>query len=154
MVTGRAPVAPSILLADDHPLVRFSVREELEESGFRVCAEVGTAEDAVEAALRERPDLCLLDLSMPGSGLAAAREIGRRLPSTKVVMLTASALEEHFVEAVRAGAAGYLLKDDDPSRLPHALRDVLAGVPAFPRRLLPPLVAAARRDLAAVSAAE
>ncbi|HXG77023.1 MAG TPA: response regulator transcription factor [Gaiellaceae bacterium] len=146
-MTGAASGAPTVLLADDHPLVRLSVREELEGAGFRVCAEAGTAGDAVEAAVRERPDLCLLDVSMPGSGLAAAAEIGRRLPATRVVMLTGSAREEDVLEAVRVGAVGYLLKEDDPARLPAALRDVLAGVPAFPRRLSLPVLAAARRAL-------
>jgi two-component system nitrate/nitrite response regulator NarL len=138
---------PTVLLADDHRLVRLSVREDLEQAGFRVCAEAGTAGEAIDAAIRENPDLCLLDVSMPGGGLFAAAEIRRHLPAARVVMLTASDNEEHFLEAVRAGACGYLLKDGDPLRFPTALRDVLAGVPAFPRRLTRPLVLAAREVL-------
>jgi DNA-binding NarL/FixJ family response regulator len=84
---------------------------------------------------------------MPGGGFHAAAGILLRVPSAKVVMLTAHSSEEHLLEAVRAGASGYLLKDDDPTRLPIILRDVLAGVPAFPRRLMPPLVLAARTAL-------
>jgi two-component system, NarL family, nitrate/nitrite response regulator NarL len=136
-----------VLLADDHRLIRLALREELEEAGFEVCAEAATAAEAVEAAVREDPDLCLLDISMPGSGLHAAAQINLRLPSTKLVMLTASSKEEHLLEAVRAGACGYLLKEHDPTRLPIVLRDVLAGVPAFPRRLTRPLVVAARTAL-------
>lgn len=151
---ARRPEMPTILLADDHPLVRLSVREDLEQAGFRVCAEACTAADAIEAAVREEPDLCLLDVSMPGGGLRAAAEIRLRLPATKVVMLTASASEEHFLESVRSGASGYLLKDHDPARLPVALRDVLAGVPAFPRRLTGALVVAARAALGRASVAE
>ena len=144
---------PTILLADDHPLLRLSVREELEAAGFAVCAEAETAAEAVEAAIRERPDLSILDISMPGGGLNAAAEISRRVPDTRIVMLTASVNEAHLLEAVRSGASGYLLKDDDPTRLPIALRDVLNGIPAFPRRLSVGLVAAARSALSAVASA-
>lgn len=144
---------PTILLADDHPLLRLSVREELEAAGFVVCAEAETAAEAVEAAIRERPDLSILDISMPGGGLNAAAEISRRVPDTRIVMLTASVNEAHLLEAVRSGASGYLLKDDDPTRLPIALRDVLNGIPAFPRRLSVGLVAAARSALSAVASA-
>ena len=141
--------APTVLLADDHPLVRLSVRDELERAGFVVCAEASTAEEAIAAAARELPDLCVLDISMPGDGFHAAVEIRRQTPDTLVVMLTASAQETHVLEAVRAGAHGYCLKDDDPTRLPMALHDVLAGIPAFPRRLSIGLVDAARATLEA-----
>jgi DNA-binding NarL/FixJ family response regulator len=144
---------PTVLLADDHPLVRLSVREELEAAGFAVCAEAETASEALELALRNRPDLCILDVSMPGGGLSAAAEISRHLPHSRIVMLTASVREEHLLEAVRSGASGYLLKDDDPTRLPIALRDVLNGIPAFPRRLSVGLVAAARSALASLNSA-
>jgi DNA-binding NarL/FixJ family response regulator len=139
--------APRVLLADDHALIRLSVAEDLASAGFEVCAQVGTAREAVEAALEQRPELCVLDVSMPGGGLAAAAEIGALLPETRVVMFTVSEREEDFLEAIRAGVAGYLLKDMDPIRMPHALCDVLAGVPAFPRRLVPSLVSAAREAL-------
>lgn len=139
---------PKVLLADDHPLVRLSVREDLENAGFQVCAEAATGAEAIEAAVREQPDLCVLDISMPGGGgLHAAAQINLRVPSTKVVMLTATSNEENLLEAVRAGACGYLLKDDDPDRLGAALRDVLDGIPSFPKRLLPPLILAARSAL-------
>jgi two-component system nitrate/nitrite response regulator NarL len=139
---------PKVVLADDHPLVRLSVREDLERGGFQVCAEVATGAEAIEAAVREQPDLCVLDISMPGGGgLHAAAQINLRVPSTKVVMLTATSDEENVLEAVRAGACGYLLKDDAPDRLAAALRDVLDGIPSFPRRLMPPLVLAARNAL-------
>jgi DNA-binding NarL/FixJ family response regulator len=139
--------APAILLADDHPLLRSAVRDELERAGFRVCGEAASAAEAIVLASREAPDLCLLDISMPGGGFHAATGILLRLPSAKVVMLTAHSSEEHLLEAVRAGASGYVLKDDDPTRLPIILRDVLAGVPAFPRRLMQPVVLAARTAL-------
>ena len=84
---------------------------------------------AVDAALREQPDLALLDVNMPGSGLAAAWEITARLPSTRVVMLTISRDDSHVFAALRAGAAGYLLKDTETERLPErpARRDGRRG---------------------------
>ena len=126
-----------VLIADDHPPTRSDIREALEEDGrFTVCAEAGDAPGAVEAALRENPDLCILDVRMPGQGVAAAWEIGARLPDTKVVMLTVSADDLDLFAALRAGAAGYLLKGTDPERLPHALQDVLEGRAAMPRALV------------------
>jgi DNA-binding NarL/FixJ family response regulator len=132
---SSAPVR--VLIADDHPPTRADIREALEEDGrFTVVAEAGDAPGAVEAALRESPDLCILDVRMPGQGVAAAWEIGARLPDTKVVMLTVSADDLDLFAALRAGAAGYLLKGTDPERLPHALQDVLEGRAAMPRALV------------------
>jgi DNA-binding NarL/FixJ family response regulator len=126
-----------ILVADDHAAVRAGVRAALEGRGFEVCAEAEDGPGAVAAALREHPDLCLLDVSMPGgSGIEAAAEIALRLPGTAIVMLTVSADERDLFASITAGAAGYLLKDTDPERLPAALRGVLAGEAAIPRRLV------------------
>ncbi len=94
----------------------------------------------MDAALREQPDLALLDVNMPGSGLAAAWEITARLPATRVVMLTISRDDWHVFAALRAGAAGYLLKDTETERLPDALRDVMAGEAALPVTLVTRLV--------------
>ena len=112
------------------------MRSALEGSGFSVVAEVGTADAAVETALRERPDVCLLDINMPGNGIAAAAGIAAELPDTAIVMLTVSRDDSDLFDALRAGAVGYLLKDTDPSRLPHALRGVLEGEAALPRTLV------------------
>jgi DNA-binding NarL/FixJ family response regulator len=112
------------------------VRRTLVDAGFEVVAEAADSPGAVEAAERERPDLCLLDVHMPGGGIRAAGEILERLPDTAVVMLTVSRNDEDLFDALRAGAAGYLLKDTDPERLPHALRGVLAGEAAVPRTLV------------------
>lgn len=127
--------APRVLIADDHPLIRQGVRDSLEAADFVVCAETPDAGTAVEAALRERPDICLLDVHMPGNGIQATREITAALPDTAVVMLTVSRDDEDLFDAIRAGAAGYLLKDTAPGRLPNALRGVLAGEAALPRTL-------------------
>ena len=130
----------TVLVADDHPPTRAGVRIALEQGGFSVCAEVGDAGSAVAAALRERPDVCLLDIHMPGGGIAAAAEISRRLPDAAVVMLTVSREDSDLFDALRAGASGYLLKDIDPARLPLALEGVLAGEAALPRGLVTRLV--------------
>jgi DNA-binding NarL/FixJ family response regulator len=111
------------------------VRIALEEHGFIVCAEVADAASAVEAAKREQPELCLLDIQMPGGGIKAAHEISAQVPGAAIVMLTVSESEEDVFAALRAGAAGYLLKDMDPARLGDALSGVLAGEAAMPRRL-------------------
>lgn len=131
----------SILVADDHAPTRADVRTALEDHpAFRVCAEVADAAAAVDAAVRELPDVCLLDIRMPGSGIAAAWEITARLPETRVVMLTVSREDDDLFDALRAGAAGYLLKDTDPGRLPLALLDVVKGDAAIPRLLVARLV--------------
>jgi DNA-binding NarL/FixJ family response regulator len=124
------------LVADDHAPTRRGVREALEADGFVVVAEVATAGAAVEAALRERPDVCLLDIHMPGSGIAAAGEISEQLPGARIVMLTASHEDADLFAALKAGASGYLLKDMNPERLPAALRGVMAGEAALPRTLV------------------
>lgn len=117
----------NVLIADDHPPTRAAVRAVLEESGFVVCAEAADAAGAVTAALRERPNICLLDIRMPGNGVAAAAKIAKALPDTAIVMLTVSHEDSDFFDALRVGAAGYLLKDTDPQLLPDLLEDVIAG---------------------------
>ena len=125
-----------VVMADDHVPTRQAVREALEQQGCEVLADVGTAEAAVAAAVQHRPDVCLLDIHMPGSGIVAAADITRALPDTAVVMLTASADDEDLFAALRAGASGYLAKGMDPARLGAALRSVLAGESVLPRWLV------------------
>jgi DNA-binding NarL/FixJ family response regulator len=125
-----------VLLADDHAPTRAGVRAALEHAGFRVVAEAPDAQGAVEAAERERPDVCLLDIQMPGNGISAAATISQKHTDTAVVMLTVSRDDNDLFDALRAGALGYLLKDTDPERLPHALKGVLEGEAALPRALV------------------
>jgi DNA-binding NarL/FixJ family response regulator len=132
--------SPRVLLADEQPTVRAATRRALEADGISICAEANNALGAVEAALRERPDLCLIAPLLPGDGIRAAAEIASALPSTRVVMLSASDDCELLFRAIRAGAVGYLLKDMSPVRLPAALRGVLAGEAAIPRTLVAALV--------------
>lgn len=128
--------APRVLIADDHAPTRIGLRAVLEEHGFTVCAEAADAPGAVEAALRERPDICLLDVRMPDDGIAAAAEITSAMPETPVVMLANARDEGDFLNALRAGACGYVLKEADPARLTEALRGALNGACAFPRSLV------------------
>jgi DNA-binding NarL/FixJ family response regulator len=124
-----------VLLADDHVPMRSGVRIALEERGFTVVAEVGDAVDAVSAALEHRPDICLLDLYMPGNGIVAARRIKAALPWCTVVMLTISEADSDLFDALRAGADGYLLKTIPSDRLADALMGALSGEAALPRKL-------------------
>ena len=126
----------TVVLADDHVPTRAGVRAAMERDGFRVVAEVGDGDAAVAAAVQHSPDVCLLDIHMPGNGIEAAAQIGERVPATVVVMLTVSRTDRDLFEALRAGAGGYLLKDTDPDRLPLALRGVIDGEAAVPRSLV------------------
>ena len=135
---NAAPIR--VLVADDYAPMRLGVRALLEQHGFAVCAEAADAQGAVAGALRERPDLCLLDIRMPGDGIAAAARIAAALPETPIVMLTVSREEVDFLNALRAGAAGYVLKETDGARLPEALRSVLHGEVALPRALVSRLI--------------
>ena len=129
-----------VVIADDHPATRNGVRMALEQAGFEVTGEAADGPGAVAAVQRDRPDVCLLDVHMPGGGIAAAAEISTKVPQTAVVMLTISRNDEDLFDALRAGAVGYLLKDTNPDRLPHALRGVLEGEAALPRTLVARLV--------------
>jgi two-component system, NarL family, nitrate/nitrite response regulator NarL len=130
-----------VLIADDHPPTRHDIRDAVEaDAEFAVVAEAADAASAIEAAVRERPDICLLDVNMPGNGVPAAWEITSRLPDAKIVMLTVSNDTEDLFRALRAGASGYLLKDMNLARLPHALRDIVGGESAIPRALVARMV--------------
>lgn len=129
-----------VVIADDHAPTRVGVREVLEEDGFKVVADVSTGPAAIDAAREHRPDVCLLDLHMPGGGSNAAAIINKELPDTAIVILTVSRSDDDLFEALTAGAMGYLLKDTDPDHLPVALRSVLAGEAALPPALAARLV--------------
>lgn len=125
-----------VVMADDHPPIRRRIREALEAGGCTVLGEGASADDAIHLVLEHRPDVVLLDIHMPGSGIHAAQEIGRAVPETAIVMLTQSREDDDLFDSLRAGASGYLLKDTDPARLAETLRGVLAGEAAMPRRLV------------------
>jgi len=128
------------VIADEQPTMRSAVRGLLERDGFEVCGEASDPEAAVEAALRERPDICLIGVLMPESGIRATRRITTALPQTAVVILTTSESRDHLVGAIRAGAIGYLLTSANLEELGSILRGVLAGEAAIPRTLVAQLV--------------
>jgi DNA-binding NarL/FixJ family response regulator len=130
-----------VLIADGNAPTRDKLRRAIEkDGGFEVCAEAADAAGAVSAALRERPDISVLDVKLPGGGVAVTWEIGGRLPGAKVVMLTESAGDAELFAVLRAGAVGCLRKTADFANVPSALCGVLAGGaavdPAFVARLL------------------
>jgi DNA-binding NarL/FixJ family response regulator len=120
-----------ILIADDHAVVRLGVRAMLErEPGWVVCAEATTGREAVAEAIRLRPDVVILDLSMPElNGLEATRQI-RRVWSANILVLTMHDSDEMVRELVEAGAHGYVLKSDAGRTLVDAVRG-LASQPGF-----------------------
>lgn len=129
--------APRVVIADDHAPTREEIAFALQhDASFDVCGEASDAAGAVAAVIEHRPDVALLDINMPGSGIAAAREISARMPQVKVVMLTVSDQDLDLFASLRAGASGYLLKDTHPKRLPRELESVLSGEFVLTRRLV------------------
>lgn len=119
-----------VLIADDHALVREGIRRVLDEDpGFDVVAEASDGRSAIELVERERPDVAVVDISMPElSGIEVARQLRDRHPELKVLVLSMHDETEYVMRAVHAGAAGYLLKDDaGPALLRQAVRAVHAG---------------------------
>lgn len=126
-----------VLLADPDAATRAEVRRLFAADGrFVVCVEVDDAAAAVAAALALQPDLCLLEVDMPGGGIAAAWEITSRLREADVVLLTTSERDEDVMAALRVGVSGYLLKSDGYDRLLHAIWDIHEGTFTMPRRLM------------------
>jgi DNA-binding NarL/FixJ family response regulator len=127
-----------LLIADDQPLMRAGFRAVLEATGeMEVVAEAADGNEAITAARAERPDVILMDIRMPElDGIEAIR----RLPGQRVLVLTTFGLDEYIVEALRAGASGFILKDATSEELVRAVRIVARGeallAPAVTRRLL------------------
>lgn len=117
-----------VLLVDDHALVRSAIAQALDAPDIEIVAALGSAEEALEAAPRLRPDLVLMDIDLPGlSGIEAVRELAPRLPDARIVMLTVSTDRRDLLDAVRHGAAGYLTKDLSGEALLRAVRGVRTG---------------------------
>jgi DNA-binding NarL/FixJ family response regulator len=130
-----------ILVVDDHPLTRDALAGLLGQHGFDVVGTVASGEEAVERARELQPQLVLLDLTMPGlGGLAALPLLLEAAPGTEVVVLTAAEDDHSLLQAIRAGAAGYLLKSEPPERIVDFLRGIARGEAALSgavaRRLL------------------
>ena len=127
-------LAPRVVLAEADTPTRTGMRLVLERRGFAVVGEVRDVSGAIETVSGQGPDAALLATDLPGGGIQAARAIGRRLPGTRIVMLTPRQDGEELVAAVLAGATAYLAKDMSPERLASVLECVLAGEVALPRR--------------------
>ncbi len=142
----------TILLADDHRLVRQGIRQFLErEADFDVCGEASDGEEAVKLAKELKPDVIVMDIAMPRiNGIEATRQIKQLQPRTIILILTAYDYEEYIFPILEAGAAGYLLKDMSGSELVEAVRTVYKGEsvlhPTVARKLLEHFRSAQIRD--------
>ena len=128
----------SVLIVDDHPIMRLGVAAIINaQNDMKVCAQVGTGEQAVESFKKLRPDITLMDLRLPGmSGLEALRTIRRIDPHARSIVLTTYEGDEDIHQAIAAGALGYLIKGMSHETLVDALRKVRAGLKFLP----PPIV--------------
>lgn len=143
-----------VVVADDHPLFRAGVALSLEESGrFVVVAQVADADGALASIGQTSPDLALLDLSMPGSGLDAVSRIANAFPGVRIVVLTASENEDDIVAALAAGAKGYVLKGVGSDSLVEVLEAVMRGESYVPPSLAARILATMHRPSAAPAAA-
>jgi DNA-binding NarL/FixJ family response regulator len=134
----------AIVIVDDHPLFREGVANTLRAArDFQIVGQGDTAEAAIGLASDLRPDIMLLDIDIPGSGLQAAERIAAACPVTKLVVLTVSADEEHLLAALKAGAQAYILKGVAARELVSILRGVAAGEVYVP----PTLAASLLREL-------
>ena len=118
-----------VMLADDHTLVRAGLRSLLARAeGVQIVAEAADGRQAVELAEAHRPDVVLMDLLMPGvGGLEATAQIAAKVPAARVIAVSMNDTEDYVLRALRAGAAGYILKDGSPTELEQAVRTVAAG---------------------------
>jgi DNA-binding NarL/FixJ family response regulator len=146
------PDAIRVLIVDDHQVVREGLRNFLElQDGMEVAGEAADGEAGVALATELRPDVVLMDLVMPRlGGVEAMRALRERVPGTRVIVLTSFIDDEHLLPAMRAGAAGYLLKNVQPQELARAIRTADAGEalidPAVAARLVEALAEGERDD--------
>lgn len=130
-----------VLVADDHSLFRDGITSLLEAAGYEVIEQVGDGEQAIEAVRRLKPELVLLDISMPKkSGLDALKQIKLEYPETQVVMLTVSDDDENLFAAIQSGADGYLLKDLNTTEFIALLEGLGDGEAAIDRKMTTRLV--------------
>jgi DNA-binding NarL/FixJ family response regulator len=123
---------PRVLIVDDHPLTRDALATLLAGNDFDVVGQASDGQEAIDLAGTLRPQLVLLDLSMPGlDGLSALPGLRDAVPDAEVIVLTASGTEDNLLAAIRAGAAGYLLKSEPPDRIVAFLRGVVRGEAAL-----------------------
>jgi DNA-binding NarL/FixJ family response regulator len=136
-----------ILVVDDHPLTRDALAGLLAQNGFEVVGQGASGEEAIELARELQPQLVLLDLTMPGlGGLAALPRVRAAAPGAEVVVLTAAEDDDSLLQAIRSGAAGYLLKSEPPERIVEFLRGVARGEAALSGAVARRLLAQVREE--------
>lgn len=140
-------LAPRVLVADDHALVRSGIVGLLEAAELEVVGEAADGASAVEGARRLRPDVVLMDIRMPGmDGIEATARLTEQVDAPRVLVLTTFDLDEYVYRALEAGASGFLLKDAPPDRLVEGVRTVARGeallAPTLTRRLIERYLAA------------
>ena len=154
---ARVPVSADalrVVIADDHQLFREGLKGMLQDAGMEVVGEAADGAGAVALVAELQPQVAVLDLNMPGtSGLQALRRIARDNPDIQMVVLTVSAEDSDVVEALAAGACGYLLKDTHVDRLADGIRQAAAGHLVVSRGVARALIARVRADVAAQTAA-
>jgi DNA-binding NarL/FixJ family response regulator len=134
------------MLADDHRMLREGLRRSMVDQGFDVVGEARDGDEAVRLAEELRPDVILMDVTMPGmDGVEATRQIKERLPDIRVVMLTMHADQEVLTAAIRAGASGYLVKDCSTEEIAQAVRMADSGETALSPQLAASMLAEVRR---------
>lgn len=136
----------TLVVADGDEEARYQVRAALEPRGFAVTADPADAPSAIGAAIRLQPDLCLIDLALPGGGIFAVAEITRRVPATTVIAVAEASAPDDMIAALRRGAAGYLLKSMGGAELAKALRAAWHGEAAVSRAHVPALVEEVRGE--------
>ncbi|WP_147819603.1 response regulator [Salidesulfovibrio onnuriiensis] len=118
-----------VMIVDDHPLLREGLKAIVNQTGrFSVAAEAGTGKEALAVALEQRPDVILMDISMPDmNGIQIIRELGRELPGTRFLVISMHSEADYIVEAFRAGANGYMIKESAAENLVRGLETVAGG---------------------------
>jgi two-component system, NarL family, response regulator NreC len=117
-----------VVLADNHALVRQGLKALLEREGFQVAGEASDGQEVIRLVSHIRPDIAILDISMPIlNGIDAARELRKTSPTTKTILLTRHDEDQYVTEALRSGVKGYVLKNQGATDLVHAIREVCRG---------------------------
>jgi two-component system nitrate/nitrite response regulator NarL len=130
----------TLVIADDQAATRMGIRRAVEPHGLRVMAEVTSAAEALAAAVKHQPDVCLLSTRLPGNGIESARLIKKTVPDTRIIMMSTEGRNDELLASLQAGADGYLLMTTSAERLHHAIRGVVNGQAALPRELTAVLI--------------
>jgi DNA-binding NarL/FixJ family response regulator len=139
-VDPRAASQLRLIVADGSPATRAGLRALLEEEGFEVCGDASNGASAVDMAVRERPDVCLIENSMAAEGMGAIEQIVELVPESAIIVLTVAGDEPNAIRALRAGAVGCVLTSADAEALAVAIRAVARGEAVLPRPILTKLI--------------